>query len=268
MNTITGFSAQVIRKLKYYVYLYVDPRDGKVFYVGKGRSNRAFAHLKKRGKSKLARKLHEICADECEPQIELLAHDLPDEATAFKIEAAAIDLIGMVNLCNEQRGHESREYGRRLVGQIAGRYARRPANIREPAILIRINHLYRPDMTDAELYDATRSAWRVGPRCEDVTLAFAVFEGVIREVYEITGWLEGGSTFTHQRSGKRDLGWGDRWEFVGTIADEPTRKRYINKYVGDEFKQGAQNPIMYVNLDESKRRVPRVTSRAAEPRTQ
>ena len=26
-------------KLGYYVYLYVDPRDGKVFYIGKGWPN-------------------------------------------------------------------------------------------------------------------------------------------------------------------------------------------------------------------------------------
>jgi len=32
-------------KLGYYVYLYVDPRDGKVFYIGKGKDERCLDHL-------------------------------------------------------------------------------------------------------------------------------------------------------------------------------------------------------------------------------
>jgi len=257
MKAPTKFSAQVILEIGHYVYLYVDPRDKSVFYVGKGKSNRAFAHLKSQSNSKLSRRIREIRGDKFEPQLELLAHDLPDERTALKIEAAAIDLIGIDNLCNEQRGHDSREHGRRPVGHVAGQYAKQSANIKQPAIVIRINDLYRPDMTEAELYDATRSAWRVGKRCESAELAFCVFEGVVREVYEITGWLQGGSTFTHQRMGRKQLS-RDRLEFVGTIADERIRKRYVNRFVGHEFPSGAQNPIRYVNLNKAQRQVPRV----------
>ena len=132
--------------------------------------------------------------------------------------------------------------------ELAAHYTRRKANIREPSILIRINRLYRYGMTDAELYDATRSAWKVGQRSrEQVELAFAVFEGVIREVYSVIRWLPGGSTFNGRWSG-RATDRGDRWEFVGTIAPDSVRDRYVNRYVGDRFTQGAQNPIAYVNL--------------------
>ena len=60
-------------------------------------------------------------------------------------------------------------------------YTRRKANIREPSILIRINKLYRYGMSDVELYDATRSAWKIGPKRERAFLALPVFEGVVRE---------------------------------------------------------------------------------------
>jgi hypothetical protein len=42
MNT---FSSKTIESLRYYVYALVDPRDNKIFYVGKGIGNRVFAHL-------------------------------------------------------------------------------------------------------------------------------------------------------------------------------------------------------------------------------
>ena len=39
------FTPDVIEQLNYYVYRLIDPRDGKTFYVGKGKGNRVFAHV-------------------------------------------------------------------------------------------------------------------------------------------------------------------------------------------------------------------------------
>lgn len=36
---------EVAHRLGYYVYLYIDPRDGQPFYVGKGQGERALSHL-------------------------------------------------------------------------------------------------------------------------------------------------------------------------------------------------------------------------------
>ena len=38
------FKQTVIEALQYYVYCLVDPRDNKIFYVGKGYGNRVFNH--------------------------------------------------------------------------------------------------------------------------------------------------------------------------------------------------------------------------------
>ena len=40
------FSKNICKKLGYYVYRLVDPRNGQTFYVGKGKNNRVFAHIK------------------------------------------------------------------------------------------------------------------------------------------------------------------------------------------------------------------------------
>jgi hypothetical protein len=243
---IPRITPTVAKKLGYYVYLYVNPLDNSVFYVGKGRGSRALAHLRARERKTIMRTIRGIRASGAEPRIEILAHGLRSPEAALKVEAAAIDLLGVANLANAVRGHGAK-YGRIPLQEVVARYTRRKANVREPVILIRINKLYRYGMTDAELYDATRSAWRVGPRCEQAKYALAVFEGVAREVYCITGWYPAGSTFNVRRDG-RGYSDPDRMEFVGTIAPDSVRNRYINRYVGHLFTQGAQNPISYVNL--------------------
>jgi hypothetical protein len=39
-----------------------------------------------------------------------------------------------------------------------------------------------------------------------------------------------------------------RWEFVGIKAPERIRKKYVGRYVGDQFRQGGRNPVRYVNV--------------------
>lgn len=43
---INAFSQQAIESLAYYVYALVDPRDNRIFYIGKGKGNRVFQHAK------------------------------------------------------------------------------------------------------------------------------------------------------------------------------------------------------------------------------
>lgn len=238
----------VARKLKYYVYLYVDPRDDKIIYVGKGKGNRALAHLaeppKGAAERELTKRIKKIRAEGMEPRVEFLVHGLANEETALQIEAAAIDLLGLDGLANAVGGYHATSYGRMALEDVVAHYARKHADIREPVILVRINKLYHHGMSDIELYDATRSAWKVGKRADDIEFALAVFEGVVREVYAIAEWVEGGSTFNGRWRGRR-TDRSDRWEFVGTIADDKVRKRYVNRYVGHLYKQGSQNPITY-----------------------
>lgn len=102
-------------------------------------------------------------------------------------------------------------------------------------------------MSDSELYDATRGVWVVGSKREEAELALAVFEGVVREVHRITRWLPAGSTFNSRWAGRAIRAAG-RFEFVGVIASERVRRRYVDRWVGHLFAKGAQNPITYVNV--------------------
>jgi hypothetical protein len=236
----------VARRLGFYVYVYVNPLNGRVFYVGKGKGQRALSHLQDTKTSRKTATLAEIRRQGKEPEIEILAHGLKTAEAALRVEAAAIDLVGLPTLTNEVRGWRSIGLGRTPLRELVALYRKKPVTVREPALLIRVNRLYRPGMTAAELYDATRGIWRVGPGREKVKYAFAVFEGVVREVYEIQGWFRAGSTFTT----RRDLGGSHRgrWEFVGRLAPNRIRDRYVDRYVGYLFTRGAMNPIAYVNV--------------------
>lgn len=234
------------KDLKSYVYIYVDTTDelGKTCLYRKRDGNRCFAHLsstKDDEKSELIRQLDE----NGELRIDLLAWGL-DSDTALKVEAAAIDLIGVKDLLNQQRGHHSAEIGRVIVDDFIARKTK--TDIKEylhDCILIKINKLYRVGMSPLELYEATRGIWRVSEKSiEKVEYAFSIYEGVVQEVYEIANWFSAGSTFYATRDDE-NFEETDRWEFVGKVAKEEVRSLYRYKLVNSLFN-GSQNPIAYV----------------------
>lgn len=232
----------VARKIAHYVYLYRDPRDGSVFYIGKGHGGRALTHTTGRGSQQAWRRCQQLQREGQEPIVEILAHGL-DADGAFRVEAAAIDLFGLPRLTNQRRGKKSVQLGRLSIRELVAHYRRNPVRIKHSSILIRINQLYRPAMSPVELYDATRARWRVGDRRNSVKYAMAVFEGVVREVYEITHWFPAGRIFSTR--GERGVPGRDRWEFVGRVAEDRVRRRYVDRYVGAYFRRGNRNPIAY-----------------------
>jgi hypothetical protein len=246
MELIQSMPADVARRLGHYVYAYVNPLNGQIFYVGKGKGQRILSHLADRAETRKLATIKQIRAAGKQPQLDILAHGLRSADTALQMEAAVIDALGLPFLTNQVRGWRSSRYGRTPLIDLIALYRRRPVRIQQPSILIRINELYRPQMTASELYDVTRGVWKLGPKRERAKYAFAVFEGVVREVYEITRWFRAGSTLSSRDPhGVRSP---DRWEFVGRLASENLRRRYINRDVSSYFKHGAQNPISYVNI--------------------
>lgn len=235
------FPAALIESLGHYVYLYINPLDNKIFYVGKGSGNRALQLHGKNDECNII--LKQIQKEGKEPLIEILVHGLKEDITAKKIEAAVIDLIGIENLCNVVRGWESVEYGRMGLNELIPLYKKESVTIEDPVVLIRINKLYHYGITDRELYDATRGIWKIGENRDNAVYAFAVFGGIVREVYKIREWLPAGTTI----STRGDLRCDGRWEFVGEVAEKEIRDKYLFKSVEVYLPDHAQNPIRYVN---------------------
>lgn len=245
---LRSFKPGMAEKLGHYVYLYVDPRDGKVFYIGKGKGERCLDHLFEDDDQPKVKRIREIFAAGLEPRIEMLAHGLRTEQEAYNIEAAAIGLLGLENLTNRVVGKDSLRFGRKRLSELEGYYAAKPVKITDPVILIRVNQLYRHGMSTPELYEITRGVWKLDfERASAMKYVLAVYEGVVREVYEVDKWQHAqiGGFLTRTDIVPEDAK--GRIEFVGKVAHEVIRQKYLLGDVTAYTKVSLQAPCLYVN---------------------
>ena len=91
-------------------------------------------------------------------------------------------------------GREKGEWGRKLNHRKKERDIMQQVTVTEPAVLIRIQKSYNPKMSHQALYEVTRGVWKVGSRREQVEIALAVFDGIVREVFRVAQWHPAGST--------------------------------------------------------------------------
>lgn len=247
MPDLTRFSPAVRKKLGYYVYLYIDPRTGNPFYIGKGQANRIFSHAKAKGESKKAKLLKELADLGMQPVLEILKYGLT-EKEALLVESTAIDLLDIRQLTNKVRGHGSRHGSRAPAHVIQSRLGAKEADIDLPAVLINITQKLPHDVTIPELYDATRSAWSLSrTRCDHAKFAICVYRKVIREVFKIAAWVPDGETMRINDPLNERVPEPDRMEFVGRVADAAVRQKLIGRSVAHHFPPGSQNPIKYLN---------------------
>ncbi|TRZ49416.1 hypothetical protein D4S03_08340 [bacterium] len=233
---------EVSKILKSYVYVYIDPRNGKPFYIGKGKGNRLFSHLKEQSDIEKVAQIAEIRHSGKEPRIEILRYGLSD-SEARLVEASSIDLIGKAKLTNRVSGCHEGSFGRITSQRVITMLTAKKVKVQHKAILITINKLYRSDMSKEELYETTRGIWIVGEtRRNKVEYAMAIYQGIVLEVYRIKQWHPAGTLKYNTRDSSQFKNSG-RWEFSGSIAMD-VRDEYIGFSVG----KAGQNPIRYVNV--------------------
>jgi len=243
-------TADVSNALGFYVYAYIDPRDNSVFYIGKGVGSRAVSHLFDKSESSKVARIKNIIEAGFEPRIDILAYQLRDDLEASRVESALIELMGINNLTNIVKGRYSNNFPRRQLTDIIIENNPAPAEITDSALLIRINKQFKYGISAQELYESTRGVWVIGQRRNRANFAMAVYAGVIREVYEIDSWHRAGTTeyLTRDKDelAKYKL---KRWEFIGKVASDSIRSRYIGFSVAHLFRIGQQSPVVGVNLD-------------------
>jgi hypothetical protein len=223
------------------VYALRDPRNSAIFYVGKGKGDRAYQHArhakKVSGESVPQLKLgtiRDIHDEGREVGVEIVRHRIENEDVAYEVEASVIDALRLAGteLTNLAGGHGTSR-GWRPLEAIVSEYGAKPVEIENPVVLIRIPTLYEHGMTPEALYKATREWWRMNPYRHNPQWAFAVHDGIVRAVYRIERW----EPHTDRKQ---------RWAFDG-VRDTEMEARYLWTNVSRYLRGSAQNPIKYVN---------------------
>lgn len=94
---------------------------------------------------------------------------------------------------------------------------------------------HRVNECKGDLYEATRFAWKAGPRIEKYRYVISVINKIVKEVYLVSKW-------DTVKSG--DLM--GRYEFVGSIATLDEARKLIGKTIPYEYrKTGMASPVIY-----------------------
>ena len=238
-----SFPSDVAKKLKTYVYRLIDPRNGETFYIGKGKDNRVFSHIREEqgpeddDLDNKIKRIREIRLAGFEVAHVIHRHGM-DDKTALEVEAALIDAYpGLTNIVG---GAGSNDYGTMHAREIISQYSADAAEFQEEdkVLLINVNR----SAAETSLYEATRYAWVVKKsNAEQAKVILATFQGLIIGAFVAGSWED---ATTANFPGREDAP--GRFGFVGEEASDHIRNMYVGKRVPDEYrKPGAANPIRF-----------------------
>lgn len=243
-----SFSPEICKELDFYVYELIDPRNGRIFYVGKGKGNRVFDHMK--NAEKLAKEAEQVpedkrMEDRASLKVDIInaihhggLHVIPiiarhglDEKTAYTIEATLIDITP--GLANEIGGHDSKTFGAMNAKQIIDKYsAEEITEFTDKCLIIKIRQATIDEK--GSVYEAVRRAWVLNKKhADEADYILAVSEGFVEGVFVTEG-------------GWKNCDNSDRYYFTGHKAPKEIQDKYFHKRIPKKYKEkGAASPIRY-----------------------
>ena len=251
---IQEFTPSVIDALKYYVYCLVDPRDNRIFYIGKGKGNRVFQHAKdslnENDQSLKLDIIRSILNEGKQVGLYILRHNMTEE-TAFTVESVLIDLLTYTKfnktnqLANIVAGHHQWDEGIKSIDEINAIYNCDAIDVisGDTLLLVSLNRSF--DQAKAEgvyrrvdIYEATRKYWDniSEKRVQEIKYVLGVYKGVVRSVVDVGSWkwtliADDGTRFKRKRC-----------IFEGKLLEYSP---YLNKDVSD-YPFGNGGAIRYI----------------------
>lgn len=252
-NMVKEFKPSVIEALQYYVYCLVDPRDNRIFYVGKGKGNRVFQHAKdslnENDNTLKLDIIRSILREGKQVNLYILRHNLTEE-TALILESTLIDLLTYEKfnktniLANIVAGHHQWDEGIKDVDEINTIYNCSKININhgESLLLVSLNKSFNQAKANGvyrriNIYEATRKYWPIRKSApHEIKFVLGVYKGVVRSVIEVKSWqwtivAEDGTRFNK-----------DRCIFEGKLIENSA---YLNKEVSD-YPFGSGQSVRYI----------------------
>ncbi len=245
-----GFSDTVKRKLKYYVYALMDPRNNEVFYIGKGTDDRVFQHEAEKdadAESNKHRRIHDIEKAGKSVKKIVILHGLTEDG-ALAAEAALINFVDYAvpnKLTNIVSGHHAESV--MTVEEIERFYGAETLmldDIHHNLLIIKINSSYNYNMDDTEIMDCARGHWVINTEnAAKADYLLAVYHGIIVGVYENMQWYSSGEkTSFYPRLSEENLQLKNR---KYCTCSPVLNSQYLNKNIGNIIKE-SQNPVSYI----------------------
>ncbi len=248
---------------EYYVYGLIDPRDNKLFYIGKGTGNRVFEHERESLSSPDSEKLKLKTISDIKAAgldvTKIIINSNLTESEAFAAEASlinAFNYIGDMKLTNIVAGHHSTEaLSVEDFERIYGAKELSEEDIKHKILVIKINRLYQRNMDPDELYNSVRGVWRASKdKVKTIDYVFGVYKSLIVAVYKPTEWFV--CKDAPNRLPRKDIIISPKTENRVFFVDEEYEKNesmdenaqfYFGKSIANlKLNQNAQNPITYL----------------------
>ena len=261
---IKNFSEKASQALNgYYVYALIDPRTDKVFYIGKGIGDRVFNHEIENNKSPDSEKIKLQTISSIEKAgfnvKKVIVNWGLTESEAFAAEASLINLLNFtsdIKLSNIVAGHHVHES--LTVEDFELRFGAehlKEEDIKHNILVIKINRLFHWNMTQKELYDATRGNWKVSISRvrREIDYVFAVYNQLVVAVYKPDEWHYVRDMIDvprpHEFKNGIDKNSAARVYFISKNHEslDESQQFYLHKSIAElKVNQSAQNPVTYL----------------------
>lgn len=244
---------EVSEALGHYVYKLIDPRDNKVFYIGRGQGERVLSHIREHTtvgdktatdyviSSKLS-VIRSIKEEGLLPRHVIVRHGMT-ASQASLVEAILIEETpGLTNLVS---GEGTDQYGRATLEDLIIRYSAEcltlPLGLK--VLVIKIKRSYDDNVS---VYEAVRKAWKISVfRARKADLIFAVTDDLVRGVFVADEWLP--ATTKNFPALLEDIP--GRYGFNGRDATPESKNKYLGKRLPPSLqgkgKRGMASPILY-----------------------
>lgn len=251
-----SFKQSIKDALKYYVYALVDPRDKRIFYVGKGVNDRVYQHAKasldEMNESLKLSRIRDIHNSGLEVDYYILRHNLTEQE-AFLVESVVIDLLTYKAfntdhfLTNLVSGHHQWDEGIKTESEINLLYdcQKIEPNPNDRLLLVSLNRTYNQTKAKGVYkrnsdYESARKYWAIsGNKAPKIDYILGIYKGIVRIVIEVKNFTlcevaDDGTVFTKPR-----------YAFEGIILENSP---YLNKDVSD-YPFGSGGSHTYIPRD-------------------